>query len=141
MLKNNGMKPVPTTINNPTANSINERMHQRMGNQLRSILHSRETSRNFEQAARIVEDALVATVFAIRATMHSTVKTTSTVLVFHRDMILNVPFITNLQSIQDRRQRIVNQNLRRQNARRFDYDYRVDDEEVLIRLANTIWLY
>ena len=54
MLKNNGMKPVPTTINNPTANSINERMHQRMGNQLRSILHSRETPRNFEQAARIV---------------------------------------------------------------------------------------
>ena len=123
MLKNNGMKPVPTTINNPTANSINERMHQRMGNQLRSILHSRETPRNFEQAARIVEDALVATVFAILATMHSTVKTTSTVLVFHRDMILNVPFITNLQSIQDRRQRIVNQNLRRQNALRFDYDY------------------
>ena len=48
-------------------------------------------------------------------------------------MILNVPFIADLQSIQDRRQKIVNQNLRRQNIRRFDYDYRVD-ELVLIRL-------
>ena len=123
MLKNNGMKPVPTTINNPTAKSIIERMHQRMGNQLRSILHFRETPRNFEQVARIIEDASAATVFSIRVTMHSTLKTTPSVLVFHRDMILNVPFITNLQSIQDRRQRIVNQNLRRQNALRFDYDY------------------
>ena len=75
MLKNNGIKSVPTTIKNSTANSIIERMHQTMANQLhvRSILHSRETIRNFEQApARIVEDALAATVFAFRATMHST---------------------------------------------------------------------
>ena len=54
-------------------------------------------------------------------------------------MILNVPFIADLQSIQDRRQKIVNQNLRRQNIRRFDYDYRVD-ELVLIRLPNPMKL-
>jgi hypothetical protein len=54
-------------------------------------------------------------------------------------MILNVPFIADLQSIQDRRQKIVNQNLRRQNIRRFDYDYRAD-ELVLIRLPNPMKL-
>ena len=35
-----------------------------MANQLRSIFLSRETPQNFEQAARIVEDALAATVFS-----------------------------------------------------------------------------
>lgn len=64
MLKNNGIKSVPTTIKNSTANSIIERMHQTMTNQLRSIFLSRETPQNFEQAARIVEDALAATVFS-----------------------------------------------------------------------------
>ena len=46
-------------------------------------------------------------------------------LAFNCDMLINVPLITNLAAIQDRRQHLVDENVRRVNIRRINYDYRV----------------
>ena len=44
--------------------------------------------------------------------------------VFQHDMILNIPLITDLQLIHQRRQVIINERLRRINFRHQSYDYK-----------------
>ena len=50
-------------------------------------------------------------------------------------MILNIPLITDLQLIYQRRQVIIDERLHRANFRRRSYDYKVGDE-ILILLDN-----
>ena len=135
LLQTYNIASVPISVRNPQANSIIERMHQTMATQLRTILHVRETPQNFEEATTLVDTAIASTVFALRSTIHSTMKTTPGALIFHRDMLLNIPFIADLRQIQEHRQHIVHENLRRQNMRRYDYDYCINDM-VLRRLKN-----
>ena len=42
-------------------------------------------------------------------------------------MFLNVPFLADLQALKDRRQLIIDENLRRQKAKRRHYDYTIGD--------------
>ena len=44
-------------------------------------------------------------------------------IAFNRNVLLNVPFIADLQELQDRRQPLIDENPRRQNARGRHYDY------------------
>lgn len=53
-------------------------------------------------------------------------------LTFHRDMILDLPIIADLHNIQNRRQVLIDENLRRQNQKRRDYNYDVG-QEVLVK--------
>jgi hypothetical protein len=46
-------------------------------------------------------------------------------------MFLNIPLIANLQTIQERRQLLIDENLRRQNLKRRSFDYAVDQEILL----------
>ena len=45
-------------------------------------------------------------------------------LVFQRDMILNIPLITDLLQLYERRQIIIDERLRRANLRRRTFAYR-----------------
>ncbi len=55
--------------------------------------------------------------------------------VFQRDMFLNIPLIANLQTIQDKRQVLIDENLRRQNLKRRSFDYAIN-QEVLVKVPN-----
>jgi hypothetical protein len=55
--------------------------------------------------------------FAMRATVHTTMRATPMQLVFTRDAIHNVRFQANWQYIKERRQKLVIQNNDRENAR------------------------
>ena len=46
-------------------------------------------------------------------------------LVFHRDMLLNIPLLADLQLIRDNRQLLIDENLRQQNLKRQFFDYQV----------------
>jgi hypothetical protein len=48
-------------------------------------------------------------------------------------MFLNIPLIANLQAIQERRQILINKNLRQQNLKRQHFDY-VINQEVLVKV-------
>jgi len=47
-------------------------------------------------------------------------------LVFNRDMMMDVPLIANLATIRDRRQHLIDENLRQQNAKRIEHRYQVN---------------
>ena len=54
-------------------------------------------------------------------------------LVYNRDMFLDVPLQADWQLIRTRREHLVNENLRRQNAKRRSYDY-VQGQKALKKL-------
>jgi hypothetical protein len=55
--------------------------------------------------------------------------------VFQYNMFLNIPLITNLQTIQDRRQVLIDENLRLQNLKCCAFNY-VIDQDILNKVPN-----
>ncbi|KAG7361614.1 hypothetical protein IV203_036715 [Nitzschia inconspicua] len=86
---------------NPQANSVCERMHQAIGNTLR-VLTTLEPPTGADSARQLVDTAIADAVYAARCTYNSVLKTTPGGLAFGRDMILNIPPITDLQQLQKR---------------------------------------
>jgi hypothetical protein len=116
-------------MRNPQANSIIERVHQTIGNMIRSFQLGQ---------LEIDEDdpfsgVLAAMMFATRATYHMTTQATPIQLVFGRDAILNTNFDANWKLIRERKQRAINQNNRKENMKRIPHEYRVGDK-VLYRV-------
>ena len=87
MVKNDyGIKTKPITSRNPQANAIIERVHQTLGNIIRTFeTHSSDIDEDDPWSG-----ILSAASFAIRATYHTTLRATPTQLVFGRDAILNI---------------------------------------------------
>jgi hypothetical protein len=94
------MKYVPTTSKNPQANAICERMHQAVGNILRTLLHGQPPQQiTGARAKDFIDKALAIAMHAIRAGIHSTLGSSPGSLVFNRDMFLNIPLIANWHAI------------------------------------------
>ena len=116
------IKDVQTTSKNPQANSICERMHQTVGNILRVNIHS-NPPQNMNQARDMIDESLANAMHAMRTTVATTLGSTPGALAFSRDMFLNVPLITDWQAIAINREQAINENLRRENRKRRQYDY------------------
>ena len=72
---------------------------------------------------------------ATRTAIHTPLRVSPGAFVVQRDMFLDIPIIANLQTIRDRRQVLINENLRRQNLKRRSFDYQ-PQQEVLVRIPN-----
>ena len=134
LLQQAGIYDVPTTTYNPQANSICERMHQTIGNVLRTLIHLNPPT-NPQQARQIVENALSTTIHAMRCSVSRSLGISPGALVFQRDMFLDLPIIGDLMLIQQKRQILIDENLRRQNQRRRTFDYAVGGR-VLIKVED-----
>jgi transposase InsO family protein len=127
----NGIKDVPTTVANPQANAVCERLHQTIANTFRTLLHAHHPQNPME-AISIVDNCFAIARFASRAAIHRTMNVSPGAMVFKRDMILPIPIIADFEVIRQRRQAVVDDNLRRQNLRRLFHDYQVGDEVLII---------
>jgi hypothetical protein len=91
MCENLGIDCKPTTSYNPQGNAIIERIHQVMGNMLRTFeLEERDLDPQDPWGEFLQQCA-----FGIRSTHHTTLQASPGQLVFGRDMIHNIPFIAN----------------------------------------------
>jgi transposase InsO family protein len=127
-----GIKQKPITVRNPQANAIIERVHQTIGNMIRTFNLEENLLDNDDPWSGI----LSATAFAVRSTYHTTLRATPGQLVFGRDMILNIQHIANWKAIQDHKQMIINKNNQRENAKRLAHVYHIGDQ-VLLDKDNT----
>lgn len=116
------------TTRNPQANSIVERVHQVLHNMIRSL--NIRDSRDLDSYGW--EGVLAAVRQAMRSTVHTTLRATPTQLVFGRDALLNVSFEANWQYIKERKQKLIVQNNKRENAKRTDHQYTIGDQ-VMVR--------
>jgi transposase InsO family protein len=126
-----GIKDVPTTVRNPQANAVCERLHQSVANTLR-ILLSQNPPANVANVGELVDTAIATSLHAARSTIHRTLGVSPGGLVFHRDMLLDIPLLTDFQLIRDKRQVIIDENLRRANSKRRHHDYQPGDECLVI---------
>eukprot|EP00957_Ditylum_brightwellii_P044820 3400505-Ditylum_brightwellii.AAC.2 len=99
------------TARNPQANSIIERIHQTIGNMIRSFEVYDASIDEKDPWTRI----LSAVRFATRATVHTTMQATSTQLVFGRDAILNANHEANWKYINERKEKIIKNNNENKN--------------------------
>jgi hypothetical protein len=124
-----GVKAKPITVRNPQANAIVERVHQVIGNIIRTF----ELENNYIDESNPWKAILSATAFAIRSTYHTTLQSTPGQLVFGRDMILNVQHEANWEFIRARKQKIIEKNNKAENAKRVAHTYSVGDKVLLRR--------
>ncbi len=122
-----GIKRKPTTINNPQANAILERLHQVLGQML--------CFSELNMAKTITPDDINVfldnAAWAICSTYHTVLKASPGAVVFGRDMLFNIPFIADWNKIGDYRQRQTDLDTARINSKQVDYDYK-DGKKVLV---------
>ena len=128
MLEFNGIQKRPTTIKNPRSNSICERMHQAVGNVLRTLRAHHQAPAGIASLAHLVDTAIATCVYATRSALHSELKATPGSLAFGRDMLLDIPLIADLTTIRDNRQQPIDRRLVEANRKRFAHDYQPGDE-------------
>ena len=99
-----GLKTKPITTRNPQSNAIIERIHQTIGNIIRTFDVSNIV--NSDPCSGI----LASTMFAVRATYHTTLQASPMQLVFGRDAILNIKHVADWEHIRQRKQLRINHN-------------------------------
>lgn len=121
-----GIKAHPIGVLNPQANSICKRMHQTVANLISVFVHTHPPQTALE-AQLLVEDALASASHAYRCTIHSTLGASPGAVTFNRDMLLDIPYIADLITLRNKRQLRIDENLRKENNRRRNYDYAIGD--------------
>ena len=125
--KDYGIKRRGASVRNPQANAILERIHKTIGNIIRTFeLYDIDEEDPFS-------GILAATMFAMRATYHTTTQATPSQLVFGRDAILNTKFEADWNFIQTRKQKIIQQNNQRENAKRLPHKYKEGDQVLMAK--------
>jgi transposase InsO family protein len=126
-----------TTARNPQANAICERMHQTVGNILRTLLHGEPVTA--QTAPAIVDNALATTVHALRTAISRSLANHSPgELAFHRHMLLNIPILADLQALHSKRTALVQKNLEASNRRRIRYDYQPGQRIAIKNVRDTL---
>ena len=123
-----GIKQKVITSRNPQANAIVERVHQTLGNMLRTyrINHTKLDEENPWTGI------LTAIAFAIRATVHTTLKYSPMQLVFGRDPFFNIKNEVNWQLVNENRKKRAVKNNENENKKRIPYTYKIG-EKVLVK--------
>ena len=80
---------------------------------------------------------LATTMFAFRATYHTTIQASPMQLLFVRDAILNINHVADWEHIQQRKQLRINPNNKRENMRRNNHQYKVGDKILVKRKKNS----
>ena len=117
------IKVRPITARNPQANAILERVHQTIGNIIRTFKVQKMTLDDDNPWDGI----LAATMFALRATVHTTTQHTPAQLVFGRDSFLNTRHEADWQLIKQRKQDLINKGNARENRKRLEHTYKTGD--------------
>ena len=123
-----GIKRKPTSVKNPQANSILERVHQ----VVMTMLRTAELDMADSVATSDIDTFLTNASWAIRSTYHTVLKASPGAAIFGRDMLFDIPYIADWNKVGEHRQRQTDLNTTRENQKRVDYDYEVGGK-VLIR--------
>ena len=126
MLRQFGITAKPTTVKNPQSNAIVEQLHKTMADILRVMMHVSPPN-NEEETTNMIDNTLSTVVHASRCSVNHTMKTSPGAMLFNRDMMTNIPLISNLLAIGNRRQQLVDENVQQVNARRIQHNYTIGD--------------
>jgi transposase InsO family protein len=101
------------TVRNPQTNAIVERVHQVVGNIIRTF----ELESNYLDEEDPWKGILSATAFAVQSTFHTSLRNTPGQLVFGRDMIYNIKHEANWDLKKKRKQQLIEKKNEAENAK------------------------
>ena len=101
LLQNCHIRDVCTTAKNPQSKAVCERMHQTVGNILRTLLHE-EPPQNITNEKEYVDEALSIAMHAMSAGIYSTLGSSPGSLTYNRDTFLNIPLHADWHAITQR---------------------------------------
>ena len=126
---NMGIKRKPSNAWNPQSNAIIERVHQVLGDNLRTF----DLEKADLTGPEPFEEFLTATAYAIRSAYHTTLGYSPAQLVFGRDMFMPVNFEADWAKIKQNKQNRIDRNNDRENQKRRDHKYSPGDLVTLER--------
>jgi hypothetical protein len=118
----------PTTVKNPRANGILERVHQVLG----QMLCPAELDMADSVTPNDVDGFLDNTAWAIRSTYHTVLKAFPGAAIFGQDMLFDILFVADWRKIGERRQSLTDCGNQLENAKQIDFDYKVGDNVLVI---------
>jgi hypothetical protein len=86
-------------------------MHQVVGNILQTLLHSNPPT-NLNDARTMVKYCLATASYSLRCVANRALGVLLGAVVFHRDMLIDVPYVANLLLLREKRQAVIDDNLR-----------------------------
>jgi transposase InsO family protein len=92
LLQSYGIEPRPITVNNPHANSILERTHQTIANQMRSIILMSVDIKSVADKQHYIMDPVK---WALNSPYRTVLQASPGQLAFGRDMIMPTSYIAN----------------------------------------------
>ena len=126
LLDSYGIKSKPTTVKNPTAQSLVERIHLTLGDYLRTAVFSEDVWKDD------VDMLIQSCAWAIRATALSNAPYTPGQLAFRHDMIFCQKCLVDWTRLKQRRQRQAIENNKKENKNRREHNYKVGDLVLII---------
>ena len=128
-----GIDKKPITKRNPQSNSIVKRVHQTIGNMLRTFLvqDNEGIDKNNPWSG-----ILAAVAFAVRATVHTTTQASPSQLIFGRDAMINIRHIANWKFIEDQKRNQILVNNNAENSKQLPHTYKKGDL-VLVKAKQT----
>ncbi len=122
-----GIKYKPTSVKNPQANAILERIHAVFKN----MLHTSELDMAETVKPSDIGVFLSDTAWAICSTYHTVLKASQGAAIFGQDTLFDILFIANWQKIGEHRQQLTDLNNAHENEGRIDYDYKAGQKVML----------
>ena len=121
-----GLTRARISTHTPTANAVIESSHRVMGQILRTIFENEKPTTTAEMD-KVVNSALAATMRAMRCAASTSLDGVAPgAMAFGRDVLLNIPILTDIVSTTENRQLQTDLRLERENRRRSQFDYQVD---------------
>ena len=121
------LKAKTTSVKNPQANSILERIHGVIKDMIRTTGLDMSPTVTPDDIANILVDVA----WAVRSTYHTVLETSPGAAIFGRDMLFDIPYIADWSDIGKRRQLLVDQKNAKENSNRIDFDYAVGQKVLL----------
>jgi hypothetical protein len=122
-----GIKRKPTTIKNPQANAILERLHHVLAQMLRTSKCDMAETITPDEVDVFLDKAA----WAICSTYHTVLKASQGVAIFGCDMLFDIPFIADWNKIGDYRQRQTDLNTACKISKQVNHNYKFGDKVLL----------
>jgi hypothetical protein len=122
------IKRKSTTVKNPRANGILERVHQ----VLRQMLCTDELGMADSVTPNDIDVFLDNTAWAICSTYYTVLKVSPGAAIFGQDMLFDIPFVADWHKIGEQRQSLTDRGDQQENANQIDYNYKVGDKVLVI---------
>lgn len=126
LLDSYGIEHAATTVRNPQANAVIERVHRVIGDKMRT-----KTLQTAEDWAQFLNN----TTFALRAAHHSMTNASPAQQAFGRDMFMDMKHQTDWVEEHRRKAAQIKKNNDRENAKRVNWEYSPGDKVLLRRDA------